>query len=545
MRGPAALLLVAALAVLAPRAAGAQTPVVISSAPSAVAVTVYRDSTRYKGSSIVFDADGDPLGGFALIDELREVDLPAGAVTVRFEGVASGIVPQSAMLFDTDLAEKNFDSRLLSQRGLIDAFTGQSVTVRRTERRSGRQTTEQGIIVSRPDGLVLKTAGGYEAIQCEGGLSTVLFPGRPPDLTARPTLSLTTRPDQKGGRVRLHLAYLAANFDWQANYVGTFAPDGRSLELSSWMTLASHDRTSFPGAELSVIAGEVYRAQTPYEAQEALEEEQRADPYAPDNIDIAGECWPMGTTAAAGPAGQLFAPRVIGAQRLDVALNRLAQFGYDGSDEENQGIVVTGSRIMRRGELGDLKLYTMPQPTTVAAQSMKQVRLMETKHIRGEALYRARYRDDYLYDDALIFRFRNDKEAGLGDPLPMGMIALFQQTSHGRHLLGEVGLDDKAEEEQIEIELPEGSGDTVDISEEQLRDDGKGRTRRQVTVTNDNSFPIVAEVEFSDTDEHRLSRFSRPLFRRDGKQVWRVEVPAGSERSISFRNSAMPEPDED
>jgi hypothetical protein len=108
------------LLAIAPAGLKAQTvPVVLSGAPDQVSVTLYRDPER--GDRQI---DRDDPSSFALISEVRTITLPPGRVTVRFEGVASGIVPQSAILFGTDPRERNRDAALLSHAGLVDAYTG-------------------------------------------------------------------------------------------------------------------------------------------------------------------------------------------------------------------------------------------------------------------------------------------------------------------------------------------------------------------------------------------------------------------------------------
>ncbi len=83
---------------------------VAANAPSSLSVTVYRAPARESGS---FDLDD--LGGFALVSETRMVHLPAGASRLRFEGVADGIEPVSAIVTGLDgIAEKNREGQLLS-----------------------------------------------------------------------------------------------------------------------------------------------------------------------------------------------------------------------------------------------------------------------------------------------------------------------------------------------------------------------------------------------------------------------------------------------
>ena len=75
-----------------PAAAGAQA-IVSSPAPDSIAVTVYRDPNR---TSQEFDPGW--LGGIALVSEKRRVSLPAGDSELRFEGLTSGLIPQSAIV---------------------------------------------------------------------------------------------------------------------------------------------------------------------------------------------------------------------------------------------------------------------------------------------------------------------------------------------------------------------------------------------------------------------------------------------------------------
>ncbi len=134
--------------------AGAQT-VVTSAAPERVGVTVYRD--QYRGNN---RPQLDWLNGFALISETRTVAIPAGESELRFEGVASGIVPQSAIVggVPEGLLERNRDALLLSAGSLVDRSLGQRVTLRRTDRASGRVVQQDAVVRSGSDGgVVLQT----------------------------------------------------------------------------------------------------------------------------------------------------------------------------------------------------------------------------------------------------------------------------------------------------------------------------------------------------------------------------------------------------
>ncbi|MFC4292578.1 DUF4139 domain-containing protein [Sphingorhabdus arenilitoris] len=515
--------------------------IVVAPEPTARTVTIYRSARTRENDFLEFDPENEePLKGFAMITETRTINLPPGQVTVRFEGVASGIIPQSAILMKADSwKEKNFDSRLLSQRGLLDAYTGQLVSIRVTDDKTGEIREEQATILSQPDRLILKTGRGYEAVNCSDGVGTILFPGVPVDLTAKPTLSMTTRPDNKGGKMTVTLAYLANNFDWQADYVATFSPDGQSLRLFGWMTIASKDRTSFPKVELSAVAGTTARAELSDHDADALEREKENDPYSSDNIDISFECWPQGTTGRAPYLANLASPSIADTNEI-FNIQRRGDDGYGGGDDEV--IVVTGTRRVERTDLGDLKLYTIPFSTDVLAQSMKQVRFLEPRQLKGETLFKIPHYGNGADNPQLIFRFENRRANGGGESLPQGQVGLFQLGSQGRQLLGQSVLQDKSIGEDVEIKLP--SGDDYKIgSDTDTITTGHGWADKEMTVKNNGSDSVLIEVEF-EVRNYNYARFSNSVFKRKGKHIWRVKLEPNSSAQLRYRLTDKPEEEE-
>lgn len=491
---------------------------VISSGPDAVEVTIYRNPGRSAGSAI----DPDYLNGFALITETRTVDLPPGPVTVRFEGVASGIQPESAILLGAPVAEKNQDRAPLSQRGLLDAFTGQRLTLRRTDPATGQVTEEAATIRSDPDRVIVQTVSGFESLYCTGLKQTLLFPGVPPTLVAKPTLSVTTG-DQPGGRQTLTLAYLAWGFDWQANYVAELSDDARTLDLFGWLTMASDDDTSFVDAPVNAVAGR-------------LEREERDEDGASDNDDyIRVNCWPAGTTTS----GAYALPPAAVPRPAPIALQFEASAAR--ADESYNDIVVTGTRIARQEELGDLKLYRLPQPVTVAARSQKQAAFLSKQRVRGMMIYRVDYDDGNSGDSVeRLYRLQNRKADGLGEPLPAGQVALFQTGRFGRQLVGESSSDDKAIDEKVEWELGEGSNVSVDT--DYLDVAGRNWGRQRLTVRNANPFPIRFEARFRDGEDARYGKFAARLTDVKGWKVWALTIPANDTRVLDFTVSEVDDP---
>ncbi|MBT8431222.1 MAG: hypothetical protein KJP27_01880, partial [Altererythrobacter sp.] len=144
--------------------------VVDASEPTGLAVTIYRDP--YGG----FDRDNP--GGFAMISETRSVTLPAGESTIRFEGVAEGMIAVSAIVsgLPGGTIEKNRNAALLSPAALVDGTLGNRVTITRTNPATGQEESEQAIVRTRADGgIVLQTSQGYEAVRCSGLPEKLIF----------------------------------------------------------------------------------------------------------------------------------------------------------------------------------------------------------------------------------------------------------------------------------------------------------------------------------------------------------------------------------
>ncbi|MEA3060942.1 MAG: hypothetical protein QOJ94_723 [Sphingomonadales bacterium] len=538
-RGLASALL--ALLWLAP--AAAEAPVVVSPGPEAIAVTVYRQP-----SSEPIDLDW--LQGFALVSETRSFTLPAGESVIRFEGVAGGIIPASAIVrgLPRGVGEKNLDARLLSPGTLIDASLGRRVHIRRTNDGTGKVTEAEAVIRSGPNGIVLQTAAGFEALRCTGVPETLLFDGVPEGLTDKPTLAVRTRSD-RAQRVTATLSYLATDFDWRANYVAQMAPDGRSLDLFAWLTLANANDESFPDARVAAVAGRLNR-------DEEVGDNSNAS-IVPSELSL--HCWPQGRTHE---IPDILPPT----PSLDVVESLPAL--------SSEQIVVTGSRIHRENlaaaapitvisaeqeELGDLKLYRIPIPVTVAAHAQKQIALLNRSHVPVERLYSFHFEAGRAFEApmpaSVLLRTDNVKAKNLGLPLPAGAMAVFEPVGGEPVLAGETTIDDHAVGERLEIEVGEAAGirllaRQVDPKPEQERsyEWWEGRKRRfELEVTNDRPFPATVEIVLQVFDRDTLTHPSRKLGLKDGRRMWRAEVPANGRLTLGYtiETAARPKPKDD
>lgn len=536
--------LAALLLSLVPPSPGAAQQVVTSPAAEAISVTVYRDPGRRFDEAIELNW----VGGYALITETRTVRLPAGESVIRFEGVAGTILPVSAVVsgLPRPLSEKNYDARLLSAGALVDASLGRQVHIRRTDRATGRTVETEAIIRSGPDGIVLQTSEGIEALRCTGLPETLVYREVPPDLSARPTLALRTKADV-ATTATLRLSYLAGQFDWQANYVAYLARDGKTIDLFAWLTLANGNDESFPAAQTQAVAGKIDRDED--------DSDSGAEPVSPE---IRLSCWPAGTTSDI-PYAEPPPPPAPGEYEMsgeDIVVTGMLQ--RRANLTSSMPITVISAQ---QEELGDLKLYRIPEPVTVAANAQKQVALLSKSRVPVERL--VGLGRDAADDDedpiplSTILRMKNLKERGLGLPLPSGSMAIFDQSGGRPMLAGETPIRDHAVGEDVELLV----GTTPDVwlthrrvdekprkkrGRSKAGDDGEDdeyrRRRYEIVLSNARALPAVVELELWLYAGYRLIKPSRKLGVKNGSHLWRARVPANGRVSLGYVVEREPDP---
>jgi hypothetical protein len=501
-------LLLAWLGLLAAAPAAGQA-VSVSPGPEKVSVTVYRDPNGGPDRPFVLGW----LNGYALITERRTVDIPAGDSDIRFEGVAGGIQPESAIVtgLPQGVVEKNQDSWLLSPGSLLDSSLGRRVHIRRTSRATGEVTETEALIRSGAGGaVVLETPGGIEALRCSGLPETLVYDRVPPGLSAKPTLSVRTR-SPAAARATITLSYLAVGFDWQADYIAEVSSDRSRIDLFAWLTLANGDPTGFVEADTQAVAGRLNRE----------EAERRMAQAPPLNL----QCWPQGTTTSDLPELQPPPP-----MEIMVTGSRLA---HPALEAPSPVAVVAQDMLMAVQEgLGDLKLYRIPEPVTVAANSQKQVALLRRARIPVALSYRWTVSGPGVHRLLPTLVTRNRESEGLGLPLPAGRVDFYEAHSGRRILVGRGEIGDTAVGEPVEL----ATGASSDVVAAVLKkSDGLEWDEWEVTVSNARPYAVSAEIGISNLGTGPAEAIGKRLPERNGQRLWRVKVPANASRTLRYR----------
>jgi hypothetical protein len=506
-------LLLAALVLMAGSAAAAQVPQgpgVLAGAPTAASVTIYRDQSVDAASL----DELEPEQGLALITETRTVDIPtAGRRRIAFRGVADTMVPQTVALTGLPgaLVERNEDFDLLTPGSLVAHSLGREVRVLTTGPGKASATDRTAVLRSGPNGMLLDFAGQIEALGCGGPPTRLVFDRAPAELSDKPTFSVLADVP-KPGRYTVRLSYLATGFSWSADYVAHIRPDGRTLDLEGWLTLANKTAAGFDRAPTQVVAGQLERA---------------ADtrPVEPGKPRITVNCW--------GQIRPLPVPLVA---------RRMALAAAPAPMSEIEELVVTGQKKLAvQSELGDYKLYTLPEPTQVAAHQTKQVAFLDLHAVPFSKVYVYRFNtydagDGQRAAAEVVLRLKNRADAGLGKPLPAGNVSVMETAGGSLALAGEQQIADTAVGLPLELTL----GRSMDIAikprvTEITRRDHVRRTAIAVVFENDKPGPIVLEHRQStDGQDWKLETASAPSAFDKGDRVWTFRLAPGQKARLTY-----------
>jgi hypothetical protein len=340
----------------------------------------------------------------ALVQDVRQANLPAGKSRQEFPDVSAQIRPETVTLSGDGfgIVEQNFDYDLLSPSALMQKAVGQTITLLRTNPATGAETRERATVLAVNGGVVLRIGERIEVLRDDGLPVRVIFDSIPPNLRARPTLSVSVDA-QRGGTRPLTLSYLTPGIGWKSDYVALFDEKAGKMDVQGWITLTNSTGTTFTNARALLVAGNVGLS------------EQRPGHYNPRNPQR-----PRGNSP-----------------------------GTEGGGGE---------------QLGDLHVYPIEGRTTIANAQTKQVSFLDASGVPARKGYE--YRNGWMESDeeaesaASVLKFSNARAAGIGEALPAGTVRVYMRDSRGQaQFVGESEIPHTPGGSQIAIR----TGDAFDV----------------------------------------------------------------------------------
>jgi len=312
--------------------------------------------------------------GQALVQDVRQIAIGSGRTRIEFPDVSAQIRPEtlSFAAAGAGIVEQNFDFDLLTPAKLMEKAIGQTVTLIRTNPATGVETRERATVLSTAGGVVVKIGDRIEVLRDDGLPVRTIFDRVPPNLRARPTLSVTVDSDRAGTRPA-SIRYLTNGLGWNADYVALFDEAKGTVDMQGWVTLTNQTGTTFHAANTLLVAG---------------------------NPGGGGQSYNRGRFAPPQP-----------------------------------GLVTPGTETANREQLGDFYLYPLAARTTIANAQTKQVSFLDIQGVPAKRQYARTIgwltSDDRAMNVSSAIGFSSSREQGLGDALPAGTVRFYQRDAKG------------------------------------------------------------------------------------------------------------------
>jgi len=430
-------------------------------------------------------------GGLGLVSETRRVTLETGANRLAIGGVTAELQPETVLVEaeGARVREQSFSFDLLSQQRLLEASLGRKVRLVTRHPETGVETSEDAEVLSVANGLVLRVGDRIETTPP----GRIVFSELPGHLRSRPTLVVDLEVESSG-EVPLGLRYLTGGLSWKADYVAELSPTEDSLSLIALVTLGNQSSADFEDAEIRLVAGSVNRA---------------------------GPQFPM------EKRGARLAMEAMAAPQADAAA------------------VAAAERY----------LYTLESPVSLRDRETRQVPLFSAQDVKVQKRYRFNVAGVQQFQNGeaapmqatLLLDLENEEEAGLGRPLPAGIVRVYQAAADGggEIFAGEDHLSHTAEGETFELTLGRAfdvTGDWRTTDFQRIsRADGTFEAAQEVLVRNAKKEAVEVEILASLPFGWRMLSESHPHEKRGAGQVrWRLQVPADGETKLTYRIRVTP-----
>ncbi len=340
--------------------------------------------------------------GQALVQDVRRLNFERGQSRIAFPDVSAQIRPETLSFAadGTTIVEQNFDFDLLTPSKLMEKAIGQTVTLIRTNPATGAETRERATVLSTSGGAVVKIGDRIEVLRDDGLPVRVIFDRVPPNLRARPTLSVTVD-SSRGGTRPASIRYLTPGLGWSADYVALYDEAKNAIDMQGWVTLTNTTGTTFNNAQTLLVAGNPGRS--------------------------------------GGRSSRGYAP----------PQTREIRPGTESADRE---------------QVGDFYLYPIEGRTTIANAQTKQVSFMDVQGVAARKVYGRTVgwmtNDSQPVNALSQIAFSSSADGGLGDALPAGTVRFYQRDSSGTpQFIGENGIGHTP----MGSELTLATGDAFDI----------------------------------------------------------------------------------
>lgn len=434
----------------------------------------------------------------ALVKDIRPASLKSGINEVIFDGVASQIQAETAIIYadGVRVGEQNYSYNLMSYENFINQSIGQDVRTVQINPENGNNIYNTAKLIGY--------ANGKPILQFNYGIESD-FPGRvvfdkiPAGMSNKPTL--TAKLDvSKGGDKNLYLAYLTSGLSWKTDYVAN-VKSADKLDLTGWVTITNNSGIDYERAKIQLIAGDV-------------------------NI------------ARRIPTGARVKAVMLNSMALD------GETAYAAIEPEN---------------INSYELYTLPNITTVKDHENKQIALIERNDVKYKKEFRLQsplyFRNNNneefeKHHPQIIYVIENSTDSHLGISLPSGIIRFYENDKNSNlQFIGSNHITNTAKDDTLRLKLGEAfnisvNGKITDMKDKEISRKPENncavvKTLKsynvEITVNNAEDVKNTVVIEQHFPDEYKITKENiKSESKNASTRLWKIDVAKNSKETLKY-----------
>jgi hypothetical protein len=422
-----------------------------------------------------------------LVKDTRIIKLPEGDGELRFMDVAQQIRPETVRIRSLNnpsklsILEQNYEYDLISPDKLLEKYIGKDIDILTDNEYQDRKEQVTATLLSN-DGEKVYQINDHIWI---GHPGYHILPEIPEDLITKPTL-MWQYVNQSSTAHEIEASYLTNGFSWKADYILLIGENDAAGELSGWVTIDNQTGTAYRNAKLKLVAGDVNQAPS-YER-----------------------------------APKVYAMRAMAAD-------------------------VGGAEQFNEQQLFEYHSYDLKRRTTLKNNQTKQISFLSTTPIKIQKEYSTRG-ENYLFMQGMVgneqsqpvnvmIRFENSKSAGLGLPLPAGVIRMYKEDSEGStQFVGEDRIQHTPKDDSLKLNV----GKAFDVNFKRKQTAFQQITTRlnesewEITIKNAKDTAVTVFADESLGHNWKILNSSLPYKKQDAFNV-RFEVPVPANSSVTLK----------
>lgn len=412
---------------------------------------------------------------FALVKEVRGIEITKGMETIRFKDVAARIDPTSVSFKSLTapdavaILEQDYEYDLVSSQKLLQKYVDKKIRLLAKEDRF-----YQGTLLNAADDLVIQDAAGQVRIIKAGEVQILEFPQLPEGLITRPTLVWLLE-SRRPGKHEAEVSYLTDGINWHAEYVAAVNEDDTRLELGGWVSIDNRSGATYRDAKLKLVAGEVHRVK-------------------PSRPGVPEMRYPEAMAAKGVPQ-----------------FEEKAFFEYH--------------------------MYTLTRPTTVKDNQIKQLSLFPGADVGVEKIltYDGIREANKI---RVNLEFRNSKQNGLGIPLPQGKLRVYKKDEdQSLQFVGEDLIDHTPKDEKVRVYLGNSFdivGERKQMEVKKITDRSREETY-EIILRNHKDQDVEVVVVERLWGDWKITSSTYDYYKKDARTIeFPLPVPKNGETTLKY-----------